>query len=164
MPRTAHHVMLRSEKEITNPEELESILTSAQVCRLAMVDQDTPYIVPLHFGYRNNVLYFHCALKGRKLDIISRNPFVCFEVETDHGIINTGRPCDWSSRYASVIGYGVASLLIHPSQKKEALAIIVDHYAPGTKYDFEEKKVNDVTILKVEISSMTGKKSGFSKE
>ena len=164
MSRTAHHLMRRSEKEITDPKEIESILKSAQICRLAMVNKDTPYIVPLHFGFKGNILYFHCAPQGRKLDIISRNPFVCFEVETDHRIIDTGRPCDWSAQYASVIGYGTASLLPHPSQKKEALVIIVDHYAPGTKYDFEEKKLHDVAILKVEISSMTGKKSGFPKE
>jgi len=164
MPDAAHHLMRRSEKAITDPQELQTIIQSARVCRLAMADHDTPYVVPMHFGMKDNTLYFHCAPQGRKLSIIQRNPVVCFEVESDHRIVNTGKPCNWESRYASVIGYGTASIITDARQKRQALTIIVDHYAPGTVYEFETKKVNDVAILKVDISHMTGKKSGFSKE
>ena len=153
--------MRRSEKAITDANELQTIIQSAQVCRLALADHDTPYVVPMYFGMRDNTLYFHCAPQGRKLDIIKRNPVVCFEIETDLCIINTGKPCDWSSRYASVIGYGNASLITDPKQKREALNIIVDHYAPSTVYEFQGKKVDEVAVLKVDITSMTGKKSGY---
>jgi nitroimidazol reductase NimA-like FMN-containing flavoprotein (pyridoxamine 5'-phosphate oxidase superfamily) len=112
---------------------------------------------------KDNTLYFHCAPQGRKLDILKRNPLVCFELESDLHIINTGKPCNWSTSYASVIGYGIASLVTDPQQKREALAVIVDHYAPGTVYEFEAKKVDEVAVLKVEVTSMTGKKSGSSK-
>jgi len=155
--------MRRSEKAVTDPKELQAIIQSAQVCRLALADQDTPYIVPMHFGMKGNTLYFHCAQKGRKLDIIRRNPAVCFEVEGDLSIVNTGKPCNWSTRYASIIGYGIASLVTDPQQKKEALNVIVSHYAPDIVYEFQEKKVDEVAVLKVTIISMTGKKSGYSK-
>ena len=157
----AHHTTRRSEKAITNPKELQRIIQSAQVCRLAFADHNMPYVVPMHFGMKENTFYFHCAHKGRKLDIIKRNPVVCFEIESDHHITNTGKPCNWSTRYASVIGYGTASLVDDPQQKKEALTIIVSHYAPGTVYEFQEKKIDEVAILKVVVTSMTGKKSGY---
>jgi len=160
MSDTAHYTMRRSEKAITDPKELQAIIQSAQVCRLALAEHDTPYIVPMHFGMKGDTLYFHCAQKGRKLDIISRNPVVCFEIEGDLSIVNTGKPCNWSTHYASVIGYGTASLITDPQQKREALSIIVAHYAPGTVCEFEGKKVDEVAVLKVAITSMTGKKSG----
>jgi len=160
MSTIAHPSMRRNDKEVTNPKELEAIIQSAWVCRLAFADQDTPYIVPMHFGMKGDTLFFHCARQGRKLDLIKRNPTVCFELEGDTRIINTGKPCDWSTSYASVIGYGTASLVTDPGQKQEALAVIVDHYAPGTTYEFERKKVDEVTVLKVQVTSMTGKKSG----
>ena len=159
MSDAAPYSMRRSEKAITDPEELQAVIQSARVCRLALVDNGTPYIVPMHFGIKGNALYFHCANKGRKLDIIKRNPAVCFEIESDHQITNTGKPCNWSTRYASVIGYGTASLVTDILQKTEALAVIVAHYAPGTVYEFQPKKVGEVAVLKVDITSMTGKKS-----
>jgi nitroimidazol reductase NimA-like FMN-containing flavoprotein (pyridoxamine 5'-phosphate oxidase superfamily) len=164
MRGTAHPTMRRSDKAVTDPKELQRIIRSAQVCRLALADHDLPYIVPMHFGMRDNALYFHCAPQGRKLDIIKRNPVVCFELEGDLRIVNTGKPCNWSTRYASVIGYGTASLVSDPEQKREALNIIVAHYAPGALYEFEGKKVDEVAVLKVEVTSMTGKKSGSSKK
>jgi nitroimidazol reductase NimA-like FMN-containing flavoprotein (pyridoxamine 5'-phosphate oxidase superfamily) len=160
MSDTSHDMIRRKEKAITDPQELQAIIQSAQVCRLAFADHDTPYVVPMHFGIKGNTLYFHCAHEGRKLDIISRNPTVCFEVEGPLAIINNGKPCNWSTRYASVIGYGTASVVTDPRKKREALSVIVAHYAPGTSYQFEGKKVDEVTILKVEIISMAGKKSG----
>jgi len=152
--------MRRSEKAVTDPTELQRIIRSARVCRLAFSDRDTPYIVPMHFGMKKDTLYFHCAHKGRKLDIIKCNPTVCFELEGDTRIVNTGKPCSWSTSYESVIGYGTASLVTDPEEKREALMVIVDHYAPGTTYEFEEKKVDEVAVLKVVVTSMTGKRSG----
>ncbi len=159
MTEPAHHTMRRSEKAVTDPAKLEAIIHAAKVCRLGFVDHDTPYIVPMHFGMKENTLYFHCAQKGRKLDIIKKNPVVCFEVESDHHITDTGKPCTWSTSYASVIGYGTASLVTDPRQKKEALGVIVSHYAQGTAYEFQDKRVDEVAVLKVTITSMTGKRS-----
>ena len=57
--------MRRKEKEITITKEIEKILKESKVCRLAMVDEDKPYIVPMNFGYSNGYLFFHSAKQGR---------------------------------------------------------------------------------------------------
>jgi nitroimidazol reductase NimA-like FMN-containing flavoprotein (pyridoxamine 5'-phosphate oxidase superfamily) len=155
----AHPAMRRQEKQITSHRDLETILRSARVCRLAFADHNTPYVVPLHYGYKDNTLFFHCAPTGRKLDLISKNPRVCFEVETDHEIINTGRPCDWTTSYSSIIGDGTASLVTDPQEKRDALHLVITHYAPGAVHDFPIDRVNTVTIIKVSITDMTGKTS-----
>ena len=36
--------MRRKDREITDRAEIEAIIAKAQVCRLAMVDEDLPYI------------------------------------------------------------------------------------------------------------------------
>ena len=51
--------MRKKEREIKDMKEIESIILSTKVCRVAFSDGDQPYIVPLCFGYRNNALYFH---------------------------------------------------------------------------------------------------------
>lgn len=151
--------MRRAEKEITDKKELDTILAKAAICRIGLLDKNAPYIVPLNFGYKNGCLYFHSAPEGKKIELLKNNSQVCFEVDIDHGIVNTGKPCNWSSTYSSIIGYGGASLLTDPEQKKEALHIIIDHYAPGTVYEFPEKNLTEVVIIKILITEMTGKTS-----
>jgi uncharacterized protein len=75
--------MRRTDKEIKNKDEILAIIKKATIMRLAMSDKDSPYLVPLNFGYRDESLFFHCAKEGSKLDIIRQNPKVCFEFETD---------------------------------------------------------------------------------
>ncbi len=151
--------MRRAEKEITNRREIDSILSKAIVCRISIIDHETPYIVPMNFGYKDDILYLHSAPEGKKIDLLKRNPLVCFEVESDLEIINTGIPCKWSMNYTSVIGYGKAKFITDIEQKQKALHIIIDHYLPGSSYIFPEKHLKEVTVIKIEISEMTAKKS-----
>ena len=151
--------MRRTDKEITNRREIDTILSKATMCRIGLVGNNVAYIVPLNFGYKNNCLYFHSAPIGKKIELITKNNIVCFEVDIDHEIIDSGILCEWSSKYASVIGYGKASFITDPSLKKDALNIIIDHYSPGTSYNFPTKNLHEVTIIKIEITQMTGKKS-----
>ena len=60
--------MRRKDREINDKFAIESIIRKASVCRLAMVDGNRPYIVPLCFGYQGDALYFHSANVGKKLD------------------------------------------------------------------------------------------------
>ena len=152
--------MRRTDKEITNRREIDTILSKAIVCRIGFINRDIPYIVPLYFGYKNNCLYFHSAPIGKKIELITKNNVVCFEIDTDHEIIDTKVPCNWSSKYTSVIGYRKASFITDLAQKKDALNCIIDHYAPGASYTFPEKNLKEVTVIKIEVSHVTGKNQG----
>ena len=72
--------MRRRDKEITDQAELRRILQDARVCRLAMCDGDRPYLVPMSFALDGDDLVLHSARSGRKLEVLARNPAVCFEV------------------------------------------------------------------------------------
>jgi len=148
--------MIRKDREITSRAEMESIINKAFVCRLGMADENGPYIVPLSFGYKEGSLYFHCAIKGRKLDILKKNKRVCFEIDTDHEIVESEKACNWGMKYKSVIGLGNAFFIEDAESKKAALGIIMHHYS-GRSFEFEEKEIDRVVIFKVDIESMTGK-------
>ena len=70
-----------------------NIVKKCDVCRLALFDEDYPYIVPLNFGVdmedEQMYLYFHCANQGKKLDLIKQNNKATFEMDCEH-------KCDWS--------------------------------------------------------------------
>jgi nitroimidazol reductase NimA-like FMN-containing flavoprotein (pyridoxamine 5'-phosphate oxidase superfamily) len=153
--------MRQAAREITDLIQIEAVFQMATVCRLAFWDDEYPYIVPLNFGYAARVLYFHCALEGKKIDLISKNPHVGFELEGIAEIVpRAENACSWSAKYQSVIGKGTAMILTDPAAKRQALGIIMAHYAGlGRKWEFPEEHLGKMLALRVEIEEMTGKQS-----
>jgi nitroimidazol reductase NimA-like FMN-containing flavoprotein (pyridoxamine 5'-phosphate oxidase superfamily) len=152
--------MRRAEMEIKDREAIEAILHKATVCRLGLCRDGVPYVVPLSFGYRDNVLCFHSAPEGRKIDALRENPRVCFEVDIDQELVPGESPCAWTVRYRSVIGSGKARLVESGEEKRAALDVILDHYGQGAaEYDWEA--LEKVAVIEVRIESMTGKQSGY---
>jgi hypothetical protein len=113
-------------------------------------------MVPLCFGYEKGVLYFHSAAEGRKLEIIHKNPRVCFEVDIDWKLLRSGDRC--SLKYKSVIGFGNASFIEASKDKRNALDLIMRHY-DQEPIEYPEPIVKSIAVIKVEIEEMTGKAS-----
>jgi hypothetical protein len=150
--------MRRKDKEIADRAEMESIIRESTICRLALADNEQPYIVPLCFGYKDNSLYFHSASEGKKIDILRKNKNVCFEFDVGSKI-KTGKPaCEWGMKYRSVIGFGKASFLEDSDSKQAALDIIMQQYSDES-FAYSEKILKKTLVIKVEITHMTGKQS-----
>lgn len=150
--------MRRTDREIRDPEAIESVIRDADVCRLAFSEEGIPYLVPLCFGYRKGVLYFHSALEGLKLDLIKRNPKVCFEMDMDHVLVRTADRC--TMHYRSVIGFGKAALVEDAVEKQEALDLIMHHYHQEP-FAYSVATLERTAIIRVEIDEMTGKANGY---
>ncbi|MBW1668778.1 MAG: pyridoxamine 5'-phosphate oxidase family protein [Deltaproteobacteria bacterium] len=153
--------MRRKEKEVTDPAEIDSIILKASVCRVAMFADGYPYIVPLCFGYKEKTLYFHTASEGKKLEIIGKNPRVCFEIDIDHELTESDKACNWGMKYRSVIGFGKASVVDDLEEKQEALDTIMSHYSTRRPFSYNKKAFKKTTVLRIDVESMTGKKSGY---
>jgi uncharacterized protein len=150
--------MRRSEKEITDKLAIEKIINASLVCRLALSDGNQPYIVPLCFGYQDRTLYFHSALEGKKIDILKKNNRTCFEFDVNSEIIKAEKACKWGMKYQSVIGFGKAVLVESIAEKKKALNIIMNHYS-DRDFQFTDKAIKKIAVIKIEIERMTGKHS-----
>lgn len=153
--------MRRKEQEITDKTLLETILSHAEVCRLGLSLNDEPYVVPVHFGHRENCLYVHSSPLGRKMEIIQQNNRVCFEVEWNVELVPAEAPCDWTCHYYSIIGFGRANPVTDYEEKVKGLTAIMEHYSSASPFLFPEAKVNRTAVIRVDIESMTGKKLGY---
>jgi nitroimidazol reductase NimA-like FMN-containing flavoprotein (pyridoxamine 5'-phosphate oxidase superfamily) len=129
------------------------------ICRLAIAENNIPYIVPVNYGYRNGALYIHSAPEGRKISIIEKNDMVCFEVESGVRMIPADSACGFSMAYRSVIGYGRARIIQDRSMKREALEIIMRQQTGSEGWSYSEDALGKTAVIKVEIESMSGKKS-----
>ncbi len=150
-----------SQKFIRDPQQIEAILSKAKFLRLALSDAETPYIVLMSFGYKENAIYLHSSREGRKIDLLKRTPRVCFEADIETEVITAEDPCKYNVRYRSVIGHGQAKFLEDYNEKVEGLIVLSEHYGKKGPFEFEEWKVNRLCVIKIEIKKMTGKESGF---
>ena len=70
-----------------NEIQINNILSSQLVGRLACSDGNQPYIVPVTYTYDGKYIYGQTN-PGTKLEILRKNPTVCFEVETMMNMAN----------------------------------------------------------------------------
>lgn len=154
-------MMRRSDREITDKEELIKIIDRYKVIRIAMQSDRGLYIIPLNYGYafqdRRLVFYFHSARSGRKIDIMKENGEICFEIDGSHALIADVVPCKYSSTYESIIGYGHVEFLDNLSEKAYALNILMKHQA-GKEFQYPESALESTMVGRINVSSFTGKR------
>jgi len=66
--------------------------------------------------------------------------------------------CAWSARFESVIGYGRIVPVTGSEEKEYGLNTIMEHYS-GKKWRFDAKALEKTIVWRVEIESLTGKRS-----
>ena len=150
--------MRKQERKINDEQEIRKILEMGLVCRLGLSDGQSPYVVPMNYGYRDNRIYFHCAREGRKIDILKINDRVCIEVDVDSRVVKGEQPCRWTMKYRSVIGFGRARIVHDEAEKKDALDVIMAHYG-GSGGDYDEKSLQRTSLIEVVLESISGKQS-----
>lgn len=161
MDSTYH--MLRSEKEISDPSAIERILINGKYASMALCDGDDPYIITLSYGYSptEKVLYFHTAKKGRKLDIIAKNPRACATIIQDRGYLQ-GK-CNHA--YSSLVIHGSIRPVTDESEKIRALGLMIDHLEedPGPVKErllAKRKRIEEAEILRLDIEEVHGRSGG----
>jgi uncharacterized protein len=153
--------MRRKDREVSNREDIIAIMKKCDVCQLAFFDQEYPYIVPLNFGFsydgENIELYFHGANAGKKLELIRENNKVGFEMDCSHKLIEDEEACEYTMEFESICGNGTIEL-IEGEGKITALTYLMKQYSPENTFHFNEKQVNAVTVFKLKVNSVTGKR------
>ncbi|GAB4174570.1 MAG: pyridoxamine 5'-phosphate oxidase family protein [Geothermobacteraceae bacterium] len=150
--------MRRSDRAL-NPDQCQKLLAAANVCRLALVDpeQGIPYIVPLTYGWEPDRLVFHAALEGRKLDLIRSQGRAAFEIDLHSGIIDAQKACDWTVKFASVIGTGRVRILDEERDKSLALERLMRHNGYSGPLEMPPAAVRGTAVFELRIGQMSGK-------
>ena len=148
--------MRRSEKAMTE-KQARDFLKSKKVGRLGLANDDIPYVVPVHYVPVDNYLYLHSALQGRKIDYLTKNHAVCFEVDEFYGLDEAEEASKYSTFYRSVMISGTAILLKDFKDKQTALKHLVQHCTGRDDLLIPTEAVKRTAVIQIDIEKMTGK-------
>ena len=152
--------MTRREREVTDIEQIKGFLDRGMIIHLGLCDGDQPYVVPMNYGYTMEdgklTLYMHGATKGYKYEVIEKNPKVSFSIECDVQPFPGEVACQYGTTYSSVMGKGVVEVLTDVEEKEKALTIFMKTQT-GKDFEFNEKMVSIVNVLKINVDEFTAK-------
>lgn len=146
--------------------ELADLLGCAKYMSMAMCGEDgTPYVVPVNFGYEPGIFYVHCASKGRKLDILRKNPKVCLNIVLTRGLGFKGDgslACQYSMDFDSVLLNGTAEILEDEQLRQHAMNVLLDQYGlgrSGQNLEINSGVMGKTTMLRIQIHTMSLKQN-----
>jgi hypothetical protein len=136
--------------------EAKGILEKGEFGILSTASLDgQPYGVPISYSYTANVIFFHSAIDGHKLENLRKNNKVSFCVVGRTEVL----PDQFSTKYESAIVFGKAFELTD-DEKHKGLLEIVKKYSPGfikEGLQYIENAANKARVYKIVIESITGK-------
>lgn len=150
--------MRRHDREIKELSEIRELVDHCDTLRLGFCDGDTPYVVPLSFGWEESggvfTFYVHGAKQGRRHELAKKAAKVCVELDACHGFVESvgGLTAD----YESFIGTGEVTTVTGDEAVK-GLTLLCRHCG------FEDmpcnQKVVDMTCVeKISVSDYTAKR------
>ena len=152
--------LTKRERQVTDPAQITRILDESKVLHLAMAVDNEPYVVPMNYGYTMEegklVLYLHSAVKGKKLDMIRKNPRVFFSVDCDRMPFEGKLPCQYGLVYSSVMGEGTARIVEDVEEKMQAMTILMKTQT-GKDFTFNDRMVSVVAVIRIDVAEYTAK-------
>lgn len=102
-----------------NEEQIEDLLMSLPVGRIGCHADGVTYIVPINYVYDGTSVYAHSA-KGMKIDMMRKNPEVCFQADAIDNLTN----------WESVICWGKFQEITDMQEKQDTMQKLIDRVMP----------------------------------
>lgn len=119
-------------------------------------DDDYPYAVPLSYVALEDVIYFHSAKVGHKVDALIKQPKVSFCVIDQDDIVSQ----EFTSYFRSVIAFGQARI-VSDAERERALRALMDKYSADAPPEAKERELHssDPIIVAIDIEHLSGKEA-----
>ena len=150
--------MRRSDRQVTDPAAIAGIMARCRVVRLALNTAGAPYVLPLNFGMEPDgmTLCVHGAMEGEKYRLMAADPRAGFEMDCMLGLDMDEVHQECSTRYESVMGWGILEELTEEGEKRHALMQIMHQYH-GDDFPYSEAPLPRTRILKLTVKERTAK-------
>ena len=102
-----------------NETQIENLLKSQVIGRIACCIPGDIYIVPINYVYHDGYVYGHSA-EGKEIRMMRENPEICFEADDIHSVF----------RWQSVIAKGTYEEITDIEEKQQAMQGIIHRIMP----------------------------------
>lgn len=155
MIETTFRPMRRKNQEVSKEDCIRVLKLEGRGVLSLVLPDGYPYGVPMDFYYdeEKNVIYFHGAKAGQKIDAIKENAKACFTIYHEEG----KKEGDWAWTLTSVIAFGTVEIM--ETTDETMLKTMAMKYYPSEEDVEEELKVGlaRVQMLAFHPEHMTGK-------
>ena len=161
------------------------VIDKAQYGVVSMIDKDKSYSVPLSIVRSGDLLYFHSAKQGRKVDVLANNANVTVVFVGDKCVPENYSPNEleqmnsdasvavklisnvFTTEFESTIVTGVAKLVDDEEEKIAAMRLICEKYTP-TKMKFFDAAIDAglrrTNVYKMEMATISAKRKKYDSE
>jgi len=147
--------MRRQDRKVSDEKAWE-MLEKAEWGILSLASSDgEPYGVPLNFVCQEKCIYIHCAIEGKKIDIIKENEKASFCCVLSAKAI----PEKFTTAYASAIAGGKVEIA-SDEEKRKALKLLIEKYCVGLEkegLDYIDRLYGKTEVIKFSVESISGK-------
>jgi len=102
-----------------NSKEIEEVLRHQIIGRIGCHAENMTYVVPISYAYDGVYIYGHTR-EGMKINLMRKNPMVCFEIDEMKDMAN----------WKSVITWGIFEELNDKTERNKALVSLIDRILP----------------------------------
>jgi nitroimidazol reductase NimA-like FMN-containing flavoprotein (pyridoxamine 5'-phosphate oxidase superfamily) len=140
-----------------NAPEIDNLLHTENVGRIGCYADGMVYVVPIGFIYDGKFIY-GCTREGMKVEMMRKNPQICFEVDSLSDLGN----------WKSVIAWGEFEELKAEPDRKSALNKLHQRILPisstetavlSSEWPFEPSNLETIkgVVFRIKLSKKTGK-------
>ena len=157
------------QRKCADQQKINDFLKSSRVGVLGISDDNKPYAVPLNYVWYDGSIFFHGAGSGRKEQLLSEEPEVCFTVFEEFGTVLDPVPCHADTSYMSVMLFGKVKRVMDFEESADVLDQLVEKYTPGYyKRGLSAKMMekyrsdvdgNPVSVYRLKPSDVTAKQN-----
>lgn len=134
---------------VLSDEECLGLLEKTRYGRLGLSLNGQPYVIPMSYVFSGGKIFLHSRGGGRKVEYVSQNPRVCFQID----LLD-------KNRWTSVIALGRARL----SEDLEAKKRMFDVFTAkglgghgGKQFQREALEKMQMTIWEIEVEEISGR-------
>ncbi len=119
-----------------------------------------PYCIPLSLVRVGDELFFHCALEGRKLELLRADPRVCVSFVCDTKPTYVADKNNYTTYFKSAVVTGTAFEVTDAARKTAALRALCEKLLGGHMDAFDravERSLGVTGVWGIRMETVTGK-------
>lgn len=141
--------------------DINAIKEMVSKCQIVKIIMHKNNVFPLNYGYefKNNqlILYCCCNIKGKKLDILDKNPNVSIEIDNESELIENNHICKNNSQYFSITSLGKVEFVYNIYDKIHGLNRIIEHDNLFKDKFLKNKSLNNISLIKIKCKDLSTK-------